>query len=149
VCCADLLERLQKVEEKEVTALSWRDTHESWHALIRLRTQISVERGHCVLDCICADARVLEGLGAARQLYSTIGDAPDELLQLINRGPGQHIRQNAYRYRAQIDRELVTIRRLKELQVRMIALAGSAILAAMVGLSNALFARVSNVVFPG
>ena len=70
-------------------------------------------------------------------------------LCLINEGPGAHIRTNMYKYRSQIDRELATIRRLKELQARFIALLGSAILAGLVGVSN-LGSRVAyNALYPG
>ena len=49
--------------------------------------------------------------------------------QAINEGPGARIRTNAYKYRSQIDRELVIIRRIKELQLRFVGLFGSAIVA--------------------
>ena len=59
-----------------------------------------------MLDCIVNDELVLRGMGAAHQLYKTSGKPPQYLLQLINEGPGAHIRTHAYRYRAQIDREM-------------------------------------------
>ena len=55
---------------------------------------------------------------------------------LINEGPGNHIRTNAYRYRSQIDRELAIVRRLKELQLRFVGLFGSAVVASFVGIAN-------------
>ena len=131
-----LTERLQQVGEKETTALAWRDTFESWQALIRLRSEILVERGQAVLECIISDEKVLLGLGAAHQLYKSVGDAPDELLMLINEGPGAHIRTNAYRYRLLIDKELVIVRRLKELQLRFVGLVGSLVVASFVGIAN-------------
>ena len=70
---------LQQVEEKETTELAWRDTFESWQALLRLRSQILVQRGQAVLDCILADEKVLVGLGAAAQLYRTVGSPPHQL----------------------------------------------------------------------
>ena len=133
---AYLLEKLQQVEQKETTEMAWRDTYESWQGLLKLRSQILVERGQAVLDCIVADEKVLRALAASTQLYKTIGKPPDALLRLINEGPGAHIRTHAYKYRSQIDKELATIRRLKELQARFIALLGSAILAGLVGVSN-------------
>ena len=146
---AYLLEKLQQVEQKETTELAWRDTFESWQGLLKLRSQLLVERGQAVLDCIVADEKVLRALAASTQLYKTIGTPPDELLRLINEGPGAHIRTNMYKYRSQIDRELATIRRLKELQARFIALLGSAILAGLVGVSN-LGSRVAyNALYPG
>ena len=89
-----------------------------------------------MLDCIVSDEKVLKGLGAAAQLYKSVGKPPDELLMLINEGPGAHIRTHAYRYRSQIDRELVVIRRLKELQLRGVGLLGSAVIASFVGVAN-------------
>ena len=55
---AYLLEKLQQVENKETTEMSWRDTFESWQGLLKLRSQLLVERGQAVLDCIVADPKV-------------------------------------------------------------------------------------------
>ena len=64
------------------------------------------------------------------------GSYAPSILNLLNDGPGAHIRQNAYRYRHQVDKEVAIIRRVRELQVRLVTLAGSAVIASMVGLAN-------------
>ena len=106
---------------------------ESWQALLKLRSQLQSERGQAVLECIVNDEGVLRGLGMAQQLCDIAGKPPDVLLICINEGPGSHIRQNAYYYRYVIDREIACIR---ELQVRSVALVGTGIAAALVGLAS-------------
>ena len=133
-----LKERLTIVEEKETNEMSWRDTAESWKALIKLRGQIGAERGQAILECIVNEDKVLEGLGAALQLQEIAGAPPSAVINLLNDGPGAHIRQNAYRYLHQVDQEVAIIRRVRELQVRLVALMGSAFVALMVGLFNLL-----------
>ena len=73
---------------QETTELTWRDTAESWEALIKLRSELQSERGQAVLECIVNDASVLRGLGMAHQLRDIAGKPPDVLLIAINEGPG-------------------------------------------------------------
>ena len=137
-----LLDRLQKVEEQQTSELTWRDTSESWEAVIRLRAQLHSERGLAVLDCIINDPKMLKALGMAQQLHDISGKPPEQLLIALNEGPGSHIRQNAYQYRHMLEREIACIRRVREMQLRAVALVGSTILAALVGFAN-LLARIA------
>jgi len=131
-----LLERLQKLEEEKMTESSWKDVCESWQATLKLRARINVGRGQAVIESILADPGVIFGLGAAEAMLESIGDAPADLLTILSQGPGAHIRNHAYSYRKVLDRECIRIQRVKELQTRAIALLGSAVVAAMIGVAN-------------
>ena len=105
-------------------------------ALLQLRAKIDVERGQSVLECMLADPKLLAGLSAGQAMLNLQGAAPADLLTELNQGPGAHVRQNAYAYRKTLDRELIRIRRVKEIQLRGVALVGSAFVAALVGAAN-------------
>ena len=115
---------------------------ESWEAIIRLRAQLRSERGLAVLECIINDPKVLKALGMAEQLHSISGKPPDHLLIALNDGPGAHIRQHAYQYRHMLEREIACVRRVREVQLRALALVGSTIVASLVGIANFL-ARIA------
>jgi hypothetical protein len=85
--------------------------------MLQLRSEMGVERGQAMLDCICMDEGVLKGIGAAQQLSGTVGTVPDELVKLLKQGPAQHLLGHAYEYRRKFDVELASIKRIKELQV--------------------------------
>ena len=72
----------------------------------------------------------------AEALISTIGKPPVALLTRLNQGPGAHIRKHAYDYNRTINQELARIARIRDLQIRTVALVGSAIVASMVGVAN-------------
>lgn len=80
------------------------------------------------------------GLGAAHLLKGTVtatpAQVPTELLKVLKQGPGKHVKSHAYTYRRKIDAELTKIGRIQQLQARAVALTGTAIVAALVGLSN-------------
>jgi len=131
-----LLEKLTDIEKLNASEQAWKDVGETWQALLGLRSQMEVERGQAVLDCICADDKVLHAVGMADQLRKTQGEVPNDVLTTLNEGPGSHIRGNAYRYRKSLDRELARVRRVKEIQLRAVGFVGTAIVAALVGASN-------------
>lgn len=135
------LSELQKIRDLQTSEQSWRDVAESWGALLKLRSQIEVERAQAVLECIVSDRQLLDALGAATQLSGSVGAVPRDLLTILNQGPGAHIRTNGYRYHRALDRELQRVRRVKEIQWRLVTLSGSAVIAAMVGTSN-FFSRI-------
>eukprot|EP00966_Prymnesium_polylepis_P183629 4255914-Prymnesium_polylepis.1 len=58
-----LREKLDDIEKLNASEQSWKDVGESWEALLKLRAQISVERGHAVLSAICAEQKVLNEIG--------------------------------------------------------------------------------------
>ena len=89
-----------------------------------------------MLECVVSDKEVLRALGAAETLRNIKGTVPSDLLSLLNQGPGNHIRKHAYRYRKLIDRELIYIRRAKDMQWRGITFIGTGIAAAMIGVAN-------------
>ena len=137
-----LQEELAKLKEKESTAVNWRDTAEGWISVLELRGQLKVECGQAVLECMCSDNKVLEALGAAKALMNIEGDNPPAaLVTIIAQGPGAHIRKHGYRYTKRLNKELVLIRRVKELQMRAVAGIGTLLVATSVGVSN-YFARV-------
>ena len=71
------------------------------------------------------DETVLEGIGAAQQLQNNVGTVPDEVVKLLKQGPAAHLQHHAFVYRRQFDKELAAIRRIKELQLRGVALVGT------------------------
>ena len=79
------------------------------------------------------DETVLEGIGAAQQLQNNVATVPDEVVKLLKQGPATHLQQHAFECRRQFDMELAAIRRLKELQLRGVALVGKLFFSALVG----------------
>ena len=110
-------------------------------ALVSLLSQLDVERGQAVLECVISAKGVLAGLEAAAQLR-TLHNGRDRAPCCPfddQRWAGRtFLRLNAYRYSRTINKELAVIGRLRELQQRAIALIGSGILALLVGLANLL-----------
>ena len=49
---------------------------------------------------------------AVEQFRDIQGPVPTDVLTLLNKGPGAHIRGNAYRYHRVLDRELARVRRV-------------------------------------
>ena len=91
---------------------------------------------------MCSDTKVLEGLGAAKALMTIEGDSPPAaLVTIIAQGPGAHIRKHGYRYTKRLNKELVLIRRVKELQGRAVAGIGTLLVATSVAIGN-YFSRV-------
>ena len=132
-----LKERLTKLTEDSATDDSWLDFADGWIAVLKLRSEMDSERGQAILDCMCLDEDVLIGLGAAEQLsHAVLKEPPTELLKLLKQGPGKHLKKHEYEYRRKIDEELSQIRRIMELQVRAVALIGTALLSLLVGVAN-------------
>ena len=132
-----LKERLTKLTEDSATDQSWLDFADGWIAVLNLRSEMDSERGQAILDCMCLDEDVLIGLGAAEQLsHAVLEKPPTELLKLLKQGPGKHLKKHEYEYRRKIDGELSQIRRIMELQLRAVALIGTALLSLLVGVAN-------------
>ena len=127
-----LITKLTALEAQEATANNWRDTADTWISVLRLRGQLRVEAGVAVLDCLCGDDAVLKALGAAEFLMDTQGEAPTALVTAISKGPGAHIRNHGYKYTKRLNKEIVLIRRVKELQMRAVAGVGTLIVAGAV-----------------
>ena len=137
-----LIEELKKLKDKESTAANWRDAAEGWISVLELRGQLRVQCGQAVLQCMAADDKVLEALGAAKAMMHIEGDTPPAaLVAIIAQGPGAHIRKHGYRYTRRLDKELVLIRRVKELQMRTIAGVGTLLVATSVAVGN-YFSRI-------
>ena len=90
---------------------TWRDVAETWLSVIALRRQMISPLVLTILDSIVEDEKVLDALGMAEALISTVGQPPRELLTRLNQGPGAHIRKHAYEYfnewdRFNVDKEL-------------------------------------------
>ena len=140
----------------------WFDVTATWVMLLSLRSKITCECGHQIIDVMTQDDALLKGIGRVHQLHSAVLDdtTRNEMVMELRKGPGQHLKDHAYEYRRKLDTELALIKRktqlfmhqslsyfmsltgqclgagLKELQVRAFALAGSALVAAMVGGAN-------------
>ena len=85
---------------------------------------------------MAADEKVFKALGAARALMDTKGEAPAALVTALSQGPGAHIKKHVYRYTRTINRELVTIRRVKELQLRVVGLVGALLISLSVAMGS-------------
>ena len=114
---------------------------ETWQVTLALLKSIEVERGRAVLQCIASDEQLLKAVGMAGTLYKAAGDVPIEVVVCLNDGPGAHIRSHAYKYDKVISQELVRIQQVKDIQWRALTLAGSALVATMIGTAN-LFSRL-------
>eukprot|EP01046_Picozoa_sp_COSAG06_P008191 COSAG06_NODE_411_length_16063_cov_12.216738_16_plen_1127_part_00 len=141
-----LNERLAKLElmHEAVTELNMYDLIETWVMLLSLRSKITTECGHAVLDSMIQDEDFLAGIGLVHQITEATLDAAGtkEMLKAIQQGGvSKLLKNNAYEYRRTLDAEIERIKRLKELQVRAVALSGSAVVAGLIGAAN-LLARV-------
>ena len=141
-----LIEKLKKLEDKEATAANWRDAAEGWISVLELRGQLRVECGQAVLECMASDEKVLGTLGAAKALMYIEGEPPAALIAMIAQGLSAHIRKHGYRYTRRLDKELVLIQRVKELQ--MLASTGICIPLA-VGTWFAVFSYLSGAMYNG
>ena len=119
-----LKEQLKQLQDMTVTEQTWKDAAESWVAVLSLRSQIQVERGQAVLECMCADEKVLKAIGAAVQMSETVGEVPNDVITLLSEGPSAHIRNEAYKYHKKIDAELARVR-IREIQVGVVAFIGT------------------------
>ena len=132
--------KLEQLENKETTKLAWRDIYYSWAALLDLRKALKSDCGQYILEAIGADDSVLSGLGTAAAFeQAQMKEPPSELLMVLKKGPGEHIRKHGYVYRRKVDREISRIVRVQVLQQRAVALVYSAIVAALIGAFSALF----------
>ena len=126
-------DELAKLKGIPITKDTWHDAGKSWGAVLTLITKLDVEVGQTVLECICADDRVLIAIGVAEQLNKCKGSAPPGVTMLFNDGPSEHIRYNGYRYHRLLMRELARVERVMEVQSRMVGLIGTFLLASLVG----------------
>ena len=138
-----LNERLGKLLDEAVTDQNWFDLTATWVMLLSLRSKITSECGHAILDAMIQDEDLLAGIGRVHQFSEATLDADGtkEMLMALRKGPALHLKNHAYEYRRTLDAELARIKRLKELQVRAVALSGSAVVAGLIGAAN-LLARV-------
>ena len=133
---AFLQEQLEKLAENGPTPMNWLDFSDKFQAMLRLRSELTTERGQTMLECICMDEAVLDGIGAAEQLQNIAGEPPAEWIKRLKQGPGRHLQQHAFDYRQKFVAELGAIRRLKELHIQAVAFLGTVFLSALVGLAN-------------
>ena len=131
-----LLEEIQRLREKDTTEINWRDTAESWISTLQLRNVLRGECSQNVMDCLVADEKLLQALGAAQALQYAVGDTPSSLISQLSQGPGAHIRNHAYLYTKRISDELIRIDRIQSFQTRIVALIASGILAVMISIGN-------------
>ena len=137
-----LLDKLEKLEELNTTTETWKDVAETWMALFKLRSQMQVERGITILNCIISDTSILKALGMAKALLDIEGDPPTAVVRTLGQSAGKHIRHSGYRYRKQIKYELALIGRVKELQSRGIGLLGTAFVALFISTFNYMYRAV-------
>ena len=91
--------------EDSATDQSWIDFADGWQSVLSLRAEMDSEAGQAVLDCMCLDEEVLQGLGAAKQIADaifTVGRPPERMLALLKKGPEAHLKQHEYEYRRKL-----------------------------------------------
>ena len=125
-----------------------RDSVATWLASLDLYKKIKAERGLAVIECIASDPDVMLALGAAKPLLVMEGDFPPAVLSLLNNGPGNHIRDHAFEYIQQVEKELSVIKTIQAYQGRMVAAVGAAVTAAFISAGN-FAARVSHDTYTG
>ena len=133
-----LLDMLKQAQEP-IAEASWEDTLASWQALMALLPKMKSRRGVAVLEAIFCDRQVLKAMGAGKQFnVANVGDGklPVEVLKLLKTGLGGHIKRNAFRYHTMANKELVRIARIRELQLRAVALIATGIISVSVGIAN-------------
>jgi hypothetical protein len=133
-----LLDKLVKIEEMDVTAEKWRDAAQTWMSLINLRAELKAERSIAVINCIASDEKVLDALSAAKALLYSIGGS-NTIVYILSNEPGRHIRENGYRYQRTIRQEIAQIQKIREFQVLLISIIGTAIASAFIALFNYLY----------
>ena len=135
-----LNERLTKLLDEAVTTFNWSDLTDTWVMLLSLRSKIDSQCGHAVLDAMIQDDELLEAIGKVHQFSEANLDeaAKEVMMRWLRKGPSSHLKNHAYEYRRKLDMELALIKRLKELQVRAVALLGSALVAVFIGAANLL-----------
>ena len=128
-----LNERLTAIENIAINNDTWRDYMRAWESLLDLRSGIMVERGQSILHSIVSDIALVDGLGAAFQMRKIDGNPPNEVLVLLNEGPGEHVHKYAFKYRQLIERELFGIRRVRTFKIGAMGLLSGALVASMIG----------------
>ena len=127
---------LIRIKEMTTTSQTWRDAAETWVSTLKLIAQIRSERGLAVLECIRADDKVTEALGAVMSMMKIDGELPSAVLTLLNEGPGHHIREHSFTYIQRLDKEIEVINSIKSYQGRLIGLAGAAITSFFIFIAN-------------
>lgn len=112
-----LNERLSKLLDEAVTGQNWFDITATWVMLLSLRSKITCECGHSIIDCMIQDDALLKGIGRVHQLHSATLDPTlkEEMVMELRKGPGQHLKDHAYEYRRKLDTELALIKRKAQL----------------------------------
>ena len=104
-----------------------------------IRDRLHSERAQIVLDCVFEDENVRNALGAAQQLKVIDGnvfEAAPGLLTALKDGPGAHIKTHYYDYTKAVKKEMARIRRIQDLQARVIGFMAMGIGALGVGIAN-------------
>ena len=131
-----LLDTIKQLQAGGFTMETWRDSVATWLASLDLYKKIKVERGLAVIECIASDSAVMLALGAAKPLLVMDGNFPPAVLSLLNNGPANHIRDHAFEYIQQLEKELSVIKTIQAYQARMVAVIGAAVTAAFISAGN-------------
>jgi hypothetical protein len=131
-----LLDTIKQLQAGGFTMETWRDSVATWLASLDLYKKIKVERGLAVIECIASDSAVMLALGAAKPLMVMDGTIPPSVLSLLNNGPANHIRDHAFEYIQQLEKELSVIKTIQAYQARMVAVIGAAVTAAFISAGN-------------
>ena len=84
----------------------------------------------------------MQGSGGCISSEATLDEAGmKEMVMVLRKGPALHLKNHAYEYRRTLDAELARIKGLKELQERVVALGGSAMVAGLIGVANLRLSR--------
>merc|ERR1712224_1022818 len=139
------------LRDASLTDQNWQDYAASWVAMLDLRKELVSRRAQHVLDAMILDEDLLQSLGKAELLKNTkikSGCMPTPLLNDLKQGPVEHIKMNYYKYKAELEDEIARIKRIGDLQQRVVAqsylLIASGAFAAASLVSNIAFAFLEN-----
>ena len=130
---------LEKLVEMTTDEQTWRDVTSKWEATLALLKYFKVRIGVAVLQCIASDEKLLEAIGMANELFDTKGgvkggEATEVVVRLTS--PHNHLRTHAYKYDKLISRELADIQQIKGIQLRLIIMATSVVVAIIIATMN-------------
>jgi len=142
-----LLGRLDKLDDPMLME-TWKDIVETWQALFELTSTMKGEMAQMVLKCIFSDRKVLQALAFAKLVFEADGPVPTGLLTVLKRDLTGHMKSRFYVYQKEINKEIVSIERIINLQQLFVSFIGSVIVSVMVGFSTFASNYVSDHYFP-
>ena len=132
-----VMDRIAKLEQMQVSPENVRDFVDTWKSLLDLIPKISSQRALALLQCLSCDRKLLSALGAGMAVRQTVGEKlPDSISTRLNQDAGSKIRDKAYDYLNELEKERAIVRRTVDHQNRGLALIGSALLSVFITIGS-------------